>query len=139
MTLKQILRAFTLCAFTCNSKEIVGKGLMLHLCVFLDLMHLVSLLRFMLLNATLWLAVTHTLKGNGPNLANWSKWFCITPRSCFCSLLTWNSEGNTSRLLHSCTNFSQSTPIFVRSSYIDNNETNLPIAKHTLHVFTWYF
>ena len=73
MTLKQILRAFTLCAFTCNFEEIVGKGLMLHLCVFLDLMHLVSLSRFMLLNATLWLAVTHTLKGNGPNLANWSK------------------------------------------------------------------
>ena len=43
---------------------------MLHLNVFRDLIHLVSLSRFMLLNATLWLTVTHTFKGNGPNLAD---------------------------------------------------------------------
>ena len=46
---------------------------MLHFSVFFDLMHLVSLSRFMLLNATLWLAVTHTFKGNEPNLADRSK------------------------------------------------------------------
>ena len=65
--------------------------------------------------------------------------FCITLWSCFCSLLTSKWEVSTGWFLYSCINFSQSTPIFVISSYIDNIETNLPIGKHTLHGFTWYF
>ena len=80
-----------------------------HLCACLDLMHLVSLSRFMLLNATLWLTVTHTFQSNRPNLTDWFKGICITIGKCFCSLLTSNWEVNTGRLLYSCTNFTQST------------------------------
>ena len=45
--------------------------------------------------------VTHTFKGNGPKLADWSKWTCITLQSCFCSLLTSKWEVNIGRLLYS--------------------------------------
>ena len=76
-----------------------------HLFACRDLMYLVSLSRFMLLNATLWLTVLHTFQSNRPNLADWSKRICITLRKCFCSLLTSNWEVNTGRLLYSCTNF----------------------------------
>ena len=112
---------------------------MLHLCACLDLMHLVSLSQFMLLNATLWLTVTHTFQSNRPNLADWSKGICITFRKCFCSLLTSNWEGNTGRLLYSCTNFTQSTSFFVISLHHDNIETNSSIGNHTSRVFTWCF
>ena len=63
---------------------------MLHLCACLVLMHLVLLSRFMLLNATLWLTVTHTFQSNRSNLADCSIGICITLRKCLCSLLTSN-------------------------------------------------
>ena len=47
--------------------------LTLRLCVCFDLLHFVSLLRFMLLNATLWFTVMHTIKRNEPKLAEWYK------------------------------------------------------------------
>ena len=85
----------------------------------------------MLLNATLWFTVTHTIKINGPKLADWSKWICLTLWSCFCSLLTSNWKFSTSRLHYSFVNFIQITHFYVISSYIDDIETNLPILKHT--------
>ena len=93
----------------------------------------------MLLNATLWLTVTHTFQGNRPKLADWSKWICITLWSCFCSLLTSNWEVSTDGLPYKFPNFTQITQIFVISSYIHDVETNLPIGKHTLRVFRWHF
>ena len=110
----------------------------LHLCVCLDLMHSVSFSRFMLLNATLWFTVMHTIKINGPKLANWTKWICITLWNCFCSLLTSNQEFNTGCLEHFIVILTQIKHIFDKSSYIDDIETNLSIGKHTLHVFTWH-
>ena len=55
--------------------------------------------------------------------------------SCICSLLTSNLEVTIGRLRYSFHNFTQVTQTFVISSYIDDIETNLPIAKHTLRVF----
>ena len=95
--------------------------------------------RFMCLKATLWLTVTHTFMVNGPKLADWSKWFGITLWSDFCSLLTSNWEVSTSRLLYTINSFAQITQIFVISSYVEDIETNLPVEKHTLRVFAWYF
>ena len=89
--------------------------------------------------AILWLIVTHTFKGNGPKLADWSKSICITLRSRFCSLLTSNWEVNTGRFLNSFHIFFYIRQQFVISSDIENIETNLPIGKHTLGVFTKYF
>ena len=105
------------------------------LCVYLDMLHFVTLLRFMLLNATMWHTVTHTFQGNEPKLADWSKSLCIKVRSCFCSLLTSKWEFSIGRLLYSFSNFTQITKKLVISSYIDDHETNLPIGKHTLHAF----
>ena len=93
----------------------------------------------MLLNATLWLAVTHTFKGNGQKLAETSKRICITLRSCFCSLLTSNWEVNTGYFLHSFLIISQIAQQFVLGSYIEDIKTNFLIGKHTLRVFTKYF
>ena len=50
-----------------------------------------------------------------------------------CSLLTSNWEVSTGGL-H--LNFTQNTKTFGISSYIYDIETNLPIGKHTLGVFT---
>ena len=50
---------------------------------------------FMLMKATLWFTAMHTFMGNGPKLADWSKQICLALWSCFCSLLTSNSEVNT--------------------------------------------
>ena len=49
--------------------------LMLHLCycAFLDCVPFVSLLTVYVVNASLWLTVTHTFMGNGPKLADWSE------------------------------------------------------------------
>ena len=78
--------------------------------------------------------VTHTFKFKGPKLGNWSKWTCITLEGCFCSLLTSNWEVNTGRFPYSFISFLQIKKNFVFSSYIEDNETNLPIEKHTLRV-----
>ena len=90
----------------------------------------------MLLNATMWLTVTHTFMVIKLKLANWSKQFCIAFGSCFCSLLTSKWEVNTGGSLYSFIHFAQITQIFVISSYIEHIETNLLIGKHTLRVFT---
>ena len=94
---------------------------------------------FMLLNATLWLTVTHTTMINKPKLADLSKWVCITLWSCFCSLLTTNWEFSTGRLPYSIIIFTQIAQKFVISSSIDDIETNLPIEKQTLRVINWHF
>ena len=94
---------------------------------------------FMLLNTTLWLTVTHTIMINGPKLADWSKWICITLWSCFCKLLTTNWEVKTGRLHYSIMIFTQITQKFVISSSIDDIETNNPIGKHTLRVINRHF
>ena len=44
-------------------------GKTLFSCVYLHLSSFVSLSSFKLLNVTLWLAVTHAFKGNGPKFA----------------------------------------------------------------------
>ena len=59
----------------------------------------------MLLNVVLWLTVTHTFKGNGPKLADWSKLIGMTLRSCFGTLLAPKWELSTGRSLYSFINF----------------------------------
>ena len=93
----------------------------------------------MLLNATLWLTVTHRFKGNQRKLADCSKSVCITLGSCFCSLLTSKWEVSTGHLLCSFLKFVKSQNNFFRNPYIKNIETNRPVEKHTLRVFTRYF
>ena len=61
------------------------------------------------MNATLWLTVTHTYKGNRPRLADWSKSTGITLPSCFCSLLTSNWEVSIDHFPDHFTNFAQTT------------------------------
>ena len=95
--------------------------------------------RFMLLNAALWLAVTLTFKGSEPKLAHWPKWNCITLPSWFCSLLTSNRGVSISHFLDSFTNFAWNTKNLVKSSLCEYIETNIPVARLTLHVFVWYF
>ena len=129
----------TLHVFVWYFHQIVGKSLFecfiyMFVSIYCILCHFQ---RFMVLNATLWLTVTHTFKGNRRKLAHWSKWICITVGSCFCSLLTWNWEVSTGRFLCSFTNFAQITQNFILSSYIEDIETNLPFEKHILRVFTW--
>ena len=140
-TLKQTfqLKGLPCMFFVWYFHQIVGKNLFqcfiyMFVSIYCILCHFQ---RFMVLNATLWLTVTHTFKGNGPKLAHWSKWICITVGSCFCSLLTWNWEVSTGRSLCSFTNFAQITQNFLLSSYIEDIETNLPFEKHILRVFTW--
>ena len=84
----------------------------------------------------LWLPLMHTFKSNGPKLAEWSKRFRITLRSCFCSLLTSNWEVSVSRSLYSFISFIQVTQKVAVSWYIENIETILRTGKHTLSVFT---
>ena len=91
------------------------------------------------LNAALWITVTHTFESNKPKLADCSKWVCTALRSCFCSLLTSNWKVSAGRFVYIFIKFPQTTQKFVISSYIENLETNIPIAKHTLRVFSWYF
>ena len=93
----------------------------------------------MLLDATLWLTVTHTFLVIEPTLANWSKRFDIAFRSYFCSLLTSDWGVSTGRFLYSFKSFSQITQKLVISSYVEEMETNLPVGKHTLRGFTCYF
>ena len=121
----------TLHVFVWYFHQIVGKNLFeCFIYVFVSIYCILGhFQRFMVLNATLWLTVTHTFKGNGPKLADWSKWICITVGSCFCSLLTWNWEVSTGRSLCSFTNFAQITQNFLLSSYIEDIETNLPFEK----------
>ena len=82
----------------------------------------------------LWLTLIHTFMGNGPKLAYWSKSVCITPQSCLCSLLASNWELNADLSLNSFLMYSEITKQFVIISFIEDNETNLPIEKHTLRV-----
>ena len=84
----------------------------------------------------LWLTFIHTVVGNRPKLADWSKLVCITPRSCLCSFLTSNWEVNADFSLNRFLIISQIVQLFVISSYIEGIETNLRIEKHTLRVFT---
>ena len=76
----------TLRVFTWYFEQINGKNLYrCFIYVFISVSCILShFWWFMLLNAVLWLTVTHTFKGNRPKLAHWSKWICITLRSCFC-------------------------------------------------------
>ena len=82
----------------------------------------------------LWLTVMHTSMVNRAKMADWSKWFRITLQSCFCSLLTSNWEVSTGRFLNSFLITSEVTKQFVIIWFIEDNETNLPIKKHTLRV-----
>ena len=113
--------------------------LMLHLCVFWICCILCHFKWFMLLNATLWLTVTHTVTFNEQKLADWSKWVCITLWICFCSLLSSNCEVSAGRLHCSIITFTQNTPKSVKNSLIEIIVTNLLIGMHTLRVFAWYF
>ena len=107
---------------------------MIYLCVCLYLLHFVSLLTIYAV------AYCHAyIERNKPKLADWSKWIYITFWSSFCSLLSSNWKVGTGRSLKSILIISKITQIFVISSYIEDIETNLPIEKHTLRVFTWYF
>ena len=72
--------------------------------------------------------------GNRPKLADWSKLVCITPRSCFFSLLTSNWEVSTGRSLNSFLIISEITKHIVIISFIEDNETSLLIEKHTVRV-----
>ena len=97
----------TLRLFTWHFEEIVGKSLFR---CFIDVFVSICCIpwyfkRFMLLNETLWLTVTHAFRSNGPKLANWSKWIYIARWSCFCSLLKSNLEVSISRLPYSFGNF----------------------------------
>ena len=58
----------------------------------------------------------------------------MTLEGCFCSLLTSNWEVNTGRSLYSFISFFQIKNNCVFSSFIEDNETNLPIEKHTSRV-----
>ena len=131
----------TLRVFTRYFQEIVGKGLFwCFIYVFVWICCISCHVKgFLLLNATLWLIVTHTIMINGPKLADWSKLICITLWNCFGSLLTTKWEVSTGRLHYSIITFTQITQKFVISSIIDNIETNLPIGKHTLRVIRWHF
>ena len=82
----------------------------------------------------LWLTLIHTFMGNGPKLGYWSKSVCITPQSCLCSLLASNWELNADLSLNSFLISSENTKHFVIISFIEDNETYLPIEKHTLRV-----
>ena len=82
----------------------------------------------------LWLTLIHTTKGNGPNLADWSKSVCITPQSCLCSLLASNWELNADLSLNSFLISSEVAKQFIIYSFIEDNETNIPNEKHTLCV-----
>ena len=82
----------------------------------------------------MWLIVTHTFKRNEPRSAEWSKWICITLRSCFCTVLTSNWKVSTGRSPQSFITFIQTTQNFVIILYIEDIETNLSIGKHTLRV-----
>ena len=53
---------------------------------------------------------------------------------CFCSLLISNWEVSTGRFLNSFLITSEITKQFVIISFIEDNETNLPIEKHILRV-----
>ena len=55
-----------------------------------------------------------------------------------CSFLTSNWENSIVRLHYSFIIFTQITQTFVRSPYIDDIETKIPIGKHTVRVFAWY-
>ena len=48
-------------------------------------------------------------------------------------------EVSTGRLHYNIINVIQFIQTFVISSYFDDIETNLPIGKHTLRLFAWYF
>ena len=72
-------------------------------------------------------------------MADWSKWMFITLWSYFCSLLTSNWEVNSGRLHYSFINFTLITQKVDIIWYIDDNEANLPVGKHTFCVFTWHF
>ena len=124
----------TLRVFTWYFEQIVSKNLIqCFIYVFVSICCIsCHFSRFMLLNGTLWLTVTHAFKGNGPKLAHWSKWICITLQSCFCSLLTSNWEVSTGRFLNSFLITSEVTKQFVINLFIEDNETNLPIKKRTL-------
>ena len=76
----------------------------------------------------LWFTLIHTFMGKGPKLADWSKSVCITPQSCLCRLLASNWELHADLSLNS---FFISSVII---SFVENNETNFPIEKHTLRV-----
>ena len=62
----------------------------------------------------------------------------LTLWSCFSSLLTSNWDISTSCLPYLLNTLTQITKFFVISSYIDDIETNLLIAKNTLGVFAWH-
>ena len=59
-----------------------------------------------------------------------------TLRSCFCSLLISFWEVTAGRCVYNLINFVQITQNFVISLLIEDIETNPPIGKHTLDVFT---
>ena len=74
---------------------------MLHLCVCVDLLQFVSLSRFMLLNKTLWLTVTHAFKGKEPSWQTGPNESALHFQVVFFSLLTSNWEVSTGRSLNS--------------------------------------
>ena len=75
----------TLRVFTWYFEQIVGKKLIrCFIYVFVSICcNSCHFSRFMLLNGTLWLTVTHAFKGKEPKLADWSKWICITLQKLF--------------------------------------------------------
>ena len=98
---------------------------MLRLCVSLDLFHFVSFLPIYVVKRNVVFPVTHTFNYNGPKLADWSKWICITLQSWFCRLLTSNWKVSAGRSENSFINFAQITQRLVISSYIGDIEVNL--------------
>ena len=126
--LKTIPCVYYMIIWTKRSQNLVS---MLHLCNCFNLLHFVSLL------TRYTVAYSHAFVENGPKLADWSKWVCITLRSCFCSLLTSNWEVSTGRSPCSFISFDQITQNFVLSSFIKDIAANLPFRKHILRVFTW--
>ena len=126
----------TLRVFTWYFEQIVGKQLIrCFIYVFVSICcNSCHFSRFMLLNGTLWLTVTHAFMGKEPKLVDWSKRICITLQSCFFSLLTSNWEVSTGRSLNSFLIISEITKHIVIISFIEDSKTSLLIEKHTLRV-----
>ena len=109
---------------------------MLHFCVCIDLLHFMSLSTIYAVDRNLVAYCHGYIMGNEPKFADWSKWLCNALRSCFCSLLISFWEVTAGRCVYNLINFVQIIQNFVISLLIEDIETNSPIGKHTLDVFT---
>ena len=93
----------------------------------------------MLLNATLWFTVTFTIKGKETKAGNLVQINLYYTLKTFFRLLTSIWKFVPIVYIEVLFFFPKLHIFFVISSYIADLETNLPIGKQTLLVFTWNF